>query len=676
MKLYKIFMGLTAAAMFAACSNDNIVVDNPYTDVFDGDGNGFLKVAINLPSINTASRGIGDYGIDDPTDPNYPGNYGEYNDGDKYEYAVENAILCIFSGETSDEKKHVLRAAYQLGSGAWGDDTSAEITTNRQFIQKINNTGASGQLYAYVILNKHNFFEIDEAANSLKFISGKGDPSVECVGLTLGQFAQLDLKESGRRYDTNSFMMTNMPYSNVKGGDQHPAGLEMRTLYPINAQAIYPTQAAAELGTAAAEVNVERVLAKVQTTWTYPAGKDYFETEDAAKRHVKILGWFIDNTNPNSYVGRHYTEPDGTIDYLQLASKIQTNPTYRFVSRNKVTDGAFRTFWAVDPNYDKKVGDGCDPLITKQGEVVDTRLMDFDPVTGKNIGGQLRAQGSHYYCTENTFDVAHQSEFNTTRVVVAAQFGEPDAYGKYPCFYTIQQEANQMYSLEQIKDYTKARIAERVVFQQWVADFCNSTVPDATQFIQVIAENPIKDGNETAGRASVSIKDEPVGFTTTMVKSGKTHSQALAAYKRMVNGDTTPGQELTGCNAYLASNYVVNHYLEGVSYYYALIKHFGDDETPWIKADHAGVTNDVDGVYTDGVNDSDADADANYLGRYGVVRNNWYFLDIEGVRQIGSATVPVLPGNEPDTPDDQVENYLKVKINITPWAIRKQKVVL
>lgn len=685
-KFIKLSVAVLAAGMFASCAENSADLEGA-SSAFDADGNAWMKMSINLPSDATmGTRAIGDYGIDDPTNPGYPGEYGEYNDGSKYEYAVENAILCIFSGAADGndaEGDRTLIGAYQLGSGEWKDDTSAEITTNREFIQRINNQGANGgKLYAYVILNKHDFFEIDEAKNSLMFYNTKGATGIECVGKSMSEFEKLAIKESGRRYDTSSFMMTNMPYASVKGGNEKPTdGFTINTLYPINTAAIYPSQAAAEVGTAASEINVERVLAKVQTTWTYPGGKDYFETEDAAKRHVKILGWFIDNTNPNAFVGRHYKDPAGEIAYHQLVTKIKPTasytPTYRFISRNYVTPGAFRTFWAIDANYDKKAGVDCDALITKQGSIINPTHMVFDPITGKNVGGDLRPQNSYYYCTENTFDVQHQSEFNTTRVVVAAQFGEEDPVThKYPSFYTIAQEANSMYTLAEIKDYTVARIAERVVFQQWVADFCNSSVTDATQFIDIVIANPVKDGKETAGRATVSMNKDPKGFKTEMVRSDKSYTDAIAAYERMVVGDDTEGQELTGCNDYLSKNYVVNHYLEGVAYYYALIKHFGDDETPWVKADHAGVTNNVEGVYTKGENDSAADADANYLGRYGVVRNNWYFLNIEGVRQIGSAVVPVLPGNDPDTPDDQVENYLKVKINITPWVIRKQSVKL
>ena len=63
---------------------------------------------------------------------------------------------------------------------------------------------------------------------------------------------------------------------------------------------------------------------------------------------------------------------------------------------------------------------------------------------------------------------------------------------------------------------------------------------------------------------------------------------------------------------------------------------------------------------------SSADQDKYFLGRYGVVRNNWYNLNIQSVRKIGSP-IPVTPD---DTPDDEIENYLSVKIHILSWAKR------
>lgn len=97
----------------------------------------------------------------------------------------------------------------------------------------------------------------------------------------------------------------------------------------------------------------------------------------------------------------------------------------------------------------------------------------------------------------------------------------------------------------------------------------------------------------------------------------------------------------------------IKFYKGGVCYYYsAFIKHFGDDLTPF-----------TSGTYTA----------ADHLGRYGVVRNNWYELNITKVTGPGSPEIP-----EPDdekTPDD-TESWIRCAINVLSWAKRSQAVEL
>ena len=74
-------------------------------------------------------------------------------------------------------------------------------------------------------------------------------------------------------------------------------------------------------------------------------------------------------------------------------------------------------------------------------------------------------------------------------------------------------------------------------------------------------------------------------------------------------------------------------------------------------------------IYPEG---SDNRSNANYLGRYGVVRNNWYELTINNVKKLGKPGI-----NTPDnTPDDELDSYISVSINILSWAKRSQYVDL
>ena len=63
-----------------------------------------------------------------------------------------------------------------------------------------------------------------------------------------------------------------------------------------------------------------------------------------------------------------------------------------------------------------------------------------------------------------------------------------------------------------------------------------------------------------------------------------------------------------------------------------------------------------------------------YLGRYGMVRNNWYDVTITSVRNLGSPVVPDVEGSRGDTSDDNKEIYLAFKVNVLSWAKRTQNV--
>ena len=96
----------------------------------------------------------------------------------------------------------------------------------------------------------------------------------------------------------------------------------------------------------------------------------------------------------------------------------------------------------------------------------------------------------------------------------------------------------------------------------------------------------------------------------------------------------------------------IKTYKNGESYYIARIKHFGDDLTPWNAGDVPyGTDNDK------------------YLGRYGVLRNNWYDLTIN---KISGPGYPDVPEVKPNTADDEDTKYINVSVKILDWAKRSQ----
>ena len=98
-----------------------------------------------------------------------------------------------------------------------------------------------------------------------------------------------------------------------------------------------------------------------------------------------------------------------------------------------------------------------------------------------------------------------------------------------------------------------------------------------------------------------------------------------------------------------------------------IIKHVGDTHTPLGTLNGSTYTN----IYGDPAASGSKTA-KNFLGRYSVVRNNWYILRVTAVKKIGSATIP-----QPDTtPDDENNQYITTEIYVNKWAQRTQDVEL
>lgn len=62
-----------------------------------------------------------------------------------------------------------------------------------------------------------------------------------------------------------------------------------------------------------------------------------------------------------------------------------------------------------------------------------------------------------------------------------------------------------------------------------------------------------------------------------------------------------------------------------------------------------------------------------FLGRYGVLRNNWYELSVNKVSGLGYPDVPEV---KPTLPDDENDQYISVSVKILSWAKRSQKIDL
>ena len=156
--------------------------------------------------------------------------------------------------------------------------------------------------------------------------------------------------------------------------------------------------------------------------------------------------------------------------------------------------------------------------------------------------------------------------------------------------------------------------------------------------------------------------------TVTLAATGNDLTKAgvhlvAAANVTHVGGDALTTDEVDKINAKLGFKKAtttdaavgLSTFKSGVSYYVARVKHF-NELTPW----NAG-------------NQTYGSNNANWLGRYGVLRNNWYELSVSSVSGPGYPDVPKV---NPTAPDDENEQYINVEVKILDWAKRSQSVDL
>lgn len=418
--------------------------------------------------------------------------------------------------------------------------------------------------------------------------------------------------------NTKGFYMANAP--EFKATDQEPT-----TLVPI--KGIYRTkeEAHSQPGTT---VHVERGLAKV--TVGKGTGKDYFTGAKASgskysNDDVKITNWALDVTNKSSFPV-HVTAglKDGVTSagipaYANIWENAVATPgtiaaTSRFVSQLSATGAFKRVYWGIDPNYSMGLSD-----VAKCKE-------QFTIAKADGTDANWTESSKPLYCLENTFDIKNMLQGQTTRVLLKATY-TPNALASETetdkTFFMIG-NSSDIWTTTTLK----AQIASKA--KDALSLTTNPTV--------VLKGDLLTAGTHVLTVSNVSIK-EGEGETATE----KVDADLVAKLNTKLGLDETNGVG-------------IKTYKNGESYYIARIKHFGDDLTPWKEG-----------------NDTYGENNLNWLGRYGVLRNNWYDLTIE---KISGPGYPDIPEVKPETPDDEDTKYINVSVKILDWAKRSQSVDL
>ena len=411
---------------------------------------------------------------------------------------------------------------------------------------------------------------------------------------------------------TKGFYMANAPEFTQNG-------TEPTTLVPI--KGIYRTkeEAHSKPGTT---VHVERGMAKV--TVGSNSTSDYFAAAGAnatgnkyKSDNVKITSWALDVTNNSSF-------PIHVTTGLKLGATLtsQTIPSYATIwnNVNKTTDrfvsqltaeGAFkRVYWGIDPNYSMALSD-----LAKCKAQFTLAEANGTGVTWNNGSGSDKP----LYCLENTFDINNMLQGQTTRVLLKATYTPSVLASETDKTFFMIGNSSDIWTKKNLTDQIESK-AEEVL--------------------------------KTTTGVTVTLKDK--------LLEGGTHFLDATTVEIKSGEDDKTSEVVDQLNTKLGLNKTngvgIKTYKNGESYYIARIKHFGDDLTPW----NAGeVTYGTD-------NDK-------YLGRYGVLRNNWYDLTIN---KISGPGYPDVPEVKPTDPDDENDKYINVSVKILDWAKRSQNVDL
>ena len=367
MKLFKYGLPFAALALLASCANDN-VVDQPDPTPEPGQS-AYLNVRISVGDVTRS---------------------GQIVDGESYEAAVnsQNPGYLILFSSASNEGDAVCNYIVNLNgwAGTAGSD-DVEVTNNYGEL-KMEGVDKNNYL-GLVILNPNG---ITLPSIGLKFSDWANNPQ---------NFTHEAVTDSKYLTMTSALGWKAAPAS-VTG--------EPVVLTPIADTDFYYSSSNKPQNPVT--FYVSRIASKVslQASTSVTVGTAYNVTDSGLTEGTQngdqatITSWQVDGVNPNAYPVQRIEA--GTVKWTSFASDIASDwatlqsPMDRFTSGTNFT----RVNWAVDPNYNSNVS--------------------YTYATAPGTGDQFKntTHNAKEYPNENTFDLAHMKQNQTTRVLFKANY--------------------------------------------------------------------------------------------------------------------------------------------------------------------------------------------------------------------------------------------------------------
>lgn len=425
----------------------------------------------------------------------------------------------------------------------------------------------------------------------------------------------------------DNFMMTSSNYmGNINGAE-----IEM-ALTPITKKHVgfkSDDQAAAPT---TVTIAVERVVAKVMV-------------QEKEGELLNILGWGLNVTNKTFYPVKNL----GGNQFLDLlASKYNTwQPNTINKPWNNPTD--MRSHWAVDPNY--VIGEA-----TIEDKPTDFNKFSFsDPSSAK--------AKEALYCFENTTVETMQQRNATTSAVIVAQFypqdfKETDKDDSWIKWNDAAYSGDNSYAA-----FVEAVVKEvdgdnQAITTYYKEDVNGTTTDNDGKKYSPLSKEDFICTYTTEGKEEITFgeKDTRIGYKDAELKVALEDSEIklYTITDGLASGDTSAPVEINEAIKKALTDNPPTVYYNGYCYYVVPIRHFAKGEV----ADYTG------GEYQ-----------PNHLGRYGIVRNNYYQITINDITQPGEPITD--PTVDPSTDKDDETNYwINVSIKVLSWKVRTQDVIL
>lgn len=528
-----------------------------------------------------------------------------YDNGTKNEWEVNDVTLLFFAqGDATTEDDYVLR---NVASTLDGINTVEDgLTFPEGAWDNVNDNGDE----VTVISAQTNVIGVaEDVTRVVALINISSEAGIAKTDLTAGKtFGEINKAlslEVANVTGNNGFLMTSSPQLNSK----EPAkAFNLTTCTP---------QATEELAKKnVTTVSVERIVSKVELLESETTLPDVVSSIDNLQK-LPGSGWYK-LKNGNSYQMAYKVEESlhhaGDIIVIEGWTLDVTNKKsfpFRKVDVATWSQGNSTVWDLISAN--NRMFFAVDPNYDGNGYTTES---DFNTITTNTsfsanlspasiASTPISTEVKRYpqYCLENTFNIDNQKKDQTTRLVIKAKY--------YPNTTNSSEADGTWYALnKKTAHYSLADLTTEII----------KIANTESIFSEKTADITLSSG------ANCNVE------------------------KVVING--IPYESNSDVVEQLNARLEIVRYQEGICYYPIRIRHFSDAE-----------------VYTSG--DAFAFVNGEYtnkeLGRYGVVRNNSYRVQIKKISKPGDPEIPPTP----DEPDDDENLYITCNIQILAWALRQ-----